>query len=185
MKLPPTVLALVLACLPTGCADYNSTMRMAKNKDVHGITYAQWLECKPATWVPGPDPRVGGHNEKDRGNLYIDFQKRQASGEGVQFLSDGEVQWKITGMRVVTMGATPSELNPLRATKLVVFDGDFRVKVPNGQVYHSSAAIDRFGPGLGGKFTHQLSLLIAPPGVLLRDGVEVDGMVTAGSLLFH
>lgn len=188
MKLRPIALALGLACLPTGCAEYSAIRRFEANERVDGYVNASWQQILPLTWLPGPPPVLANGDEKDRGSLYIDFQKRQARGQGVSFVPEAEIAWKITGLRVVTMRQDRTKISKVTTPKLVVFDGDFRVKTKDGQVFHSTVAYDRKGPGSpfkGAETTNRLRLLVAPAGVTLRDGIEVDGMVPLGELSFH
>lgn len=188
MKLRHIALALGLACLPSGCADYNTVMRVSKNAHTHGGGYANWLENKPGTWVCGPSSLALVSCDKNRGTLYVDFQNRQASGQGVQSCGGMETEWKITGMRVVTAHADATATHDTTAPKLVVFDGDFRIKMPDGHVFRSHSGYDNTGPGPSGEDNRQyrqLGISLVADGVTLRDGMEYLGIVPVGNLFFH
>ena len=199
----PLAFAAVLVSVASicGCETQRDKNIEAKEALIEqsGDVYASWMECSPRLWSAGPATPSPSARVNATGSVYIDYENNQATGTGeyhsVKVDDSGapsgsgiDVTWKITGMRVVTMSQQTSDTVKCANPKIAVFDGDFAVRIVKGghevgKTFHSTSAVDLQGPGSPSQ--RSLALNIAFPGVSIRDGIDEEGIVFLGSILFQ
>jgi len=200
-NLIPLTLIVLGAAVICGCESDKEKSIEAKEalRQQSGDVNADWMDCSPRLWTAGAATASSSSKIDASGSVYIDYQNSRATGTGEYHSvklegSDGpvgsgiNVTWKITGMHIVTMNQQTSETVKCGTPKIAVFDGDFTVRLvknghETGKTYHSTAAMDLQGPGAPAN--RSLTLNIAFPGVSIRDGIDKDGIVYLGAILFQ